>query len=55
MVFWRVHALYLLAASFIYVTSFSVMSYDGNSAHASHNLHMYYMQGDKLVLFAVAL
>ena len=35
MVFWRVHALYLSADSLTYVTSLSVVSYDGNSAHAN--------------------
>ena len=49
MVFWRVHALYLSADSPIYVTSLSVVSYDGNSAHASHKLHMYFLQGDDVV------
>ena len=49
MVFWRVHALYLSADSLIYVTSLSVVSYDGNSAHASHKLHMYFLQGDNVV------
>ena len=46
MVFWRVHALYLSADSFIYVTSLSVVSYDGNSAHDSDKQHMYFLQGD---------
>ena len=49
MVFWRVHALYLSADSLINVTSLSVVSYDGNSAHASHELHMYLLQGDDVV------
>ena len=49
MVFWRVHALYLSADSFIYVTSLSVVSYDGNSAHVSHKPHMYCLQGDDVV------
>ena len=49
MVFWRVHALYLSADSLIYVTSLSVVSYDGNSAHVSHKLHMYFLQGDEVV------
>ena len=47
--FWRVHALYLSADSLIYVTSLSVVSYDGNSAHASHKLRMYFLQGDDVV------
>ena len=50
MVFWRVHALYLSADSFIYVTSLSVVSYDGNSAHASDKLHMYVLQGDDVII-----
>ena len=49
MVFWRVHALYLSADSLIYVTSLSVMSYDGYSAHVSDKLHMYFLQGDDVV------
>ena len=49
MFFWRVHALYLSADSLIYVTSLSVVSYDGNSAHASPKLHTYFLQGDDLV------
>ena len=49
MVFWRVHALYLSADSLIYVTSLSVVSYDGNSAYASDKLHMYFFQGDDVV------
>ena len=49
MVFWRVHALYLSADSFIYVTSLSVVSYDRNSAHASHKPHMYFLQGDDVI------
>ena len=49
MVFWRVHALYLSADSLIYVTSLSVVSYDGNSTHASPKLHMYFLQGDDVV------
>ena len=48
MVFWQVHALYLSAESFIYVTSLSVVSYDGNSAH-SHKPHMYVLQGDDVI------
>ena len=48
-VFWRVHALYLSADSFIYVTSLSVVSYDGNSAHASHKPYMYFLQGDDVI------
>ena len=32
-----------------YVTSLSVVSYDGNSAHASDKLHMYFLQGDDVV------
>ena len=49
MVFWRVHALYLSADSFIYVTSLSVVSYDGNSAHVRHKPHMYFLQGDDVI------
>ena len=49
MVFWWVHALYLSADSFIYVTSLSVVSYDGNSAHVSHKPHMYFIQGDEVI------
>ena len=49
MVFWRVHALYLSADSFMYVTSLSVVSYDGTSAHVSHKPHMYFLQGDDVV------
>ena len=49
MVFWRVHPLYLSADSFIYVTSLSVVSYDGNSAHANDKLHMYFLQGDDVI------
>ena len=49
MVFWRVHALYLSAVCVIYVTSLSVESYDGYSAHASDKLHMYFLQGDDVV------
>ena len=49
MVFWRVHALYLSADSFIYVTSLSVVSYDGNSAHVSHKPHMYFLHGDDVI------
>ena len=37
------------ADSLIYVTSLSVVSYDGNSAHASDELHMYVLQGDNVV------
>ena len=49
MVFWRVHALYLSAESFIYVASLSVVSYDENSAHVSHKPHMYVLQGDDVI------
>ena len=49
MVFWRVHALYMSADSFIYVTLLSVVSYDGNSAHVSHKPHMYVLQGDDVI------
>ena len=42
-------ALYLSADSVIYVTSLSVVSYDGNSAHLSHKPHMYFLQGDDLI------
>ena len=45
MVCWRVQALYPTADSFIYVTSLSVVSYDGNSTLASHKQHMYFLQG----------
>ena len=55
MVFWRVHALYLSADSLIYVMSLSVVSYDCNSAHGSHKLHIYFLQGDKLVPVVAAL
>ena len=48
-VFWRVHALYLSADSLIYVTSLSVVSYYGNSAHASDKQRMYFLQGDDVV------
>ena len=48
MVFWWVHALYLSADSFIYVTSLSVVSYDGNSAHVNHKPHIY-LQGDDVI------
>ena len=49
MVFWRVHALYLSADSPIHCPSVSVVSYDGDSAHASPKLHMYFLQGDDVV------
>ena len=49
MVFWRVHGLYLSADSFIYVTSLSVVSYDGNSTLASHKPHMYVLQGNDVI------
>ena len=49
MVFWRVHALYLSADSLIHCLSLSVVSYDGYSAHASSELHMYFLQGDDVV------
>ena len=49
MVFWRVYALYLSADSLIYVTSLSVVSYHGNSTHASPKLRMYFLQGDDVV------
>ena len=29
--------------------SLSVVSYDGNSAHASPKLHMYFLQGDEVI------
>ena len=54
MVFWRVHALYLSADSLIYVTSLSVVSYDGYSVHASDKLHMYFLQGDDVVSHAMS-
>ena len=50
MVFWRVHALYLSADSLIYVISLSVVSYDGNSAHASDKLHTHFLQGDDVII-----
>ena len=31
------------------VSSLSVVSYDGNSAHAGPKLHMYFLQGDDVV------
>ena len=31
------------------VTSLSVVSYDGYSAHASDKLHMYFLQGDDVI------
>ena len=49
MAFWRVHALYLSADSFIYVTSLSVVSSDGNSAHVRDKPHMYFLQGDDVI------
>ena len=49
MVFGRVHTLYLSADSLVYVTSLSVVSYDGYSAHASDKLHIYFLQGDDVV------
>ena len=55
MAFWRVHALYLSADRFIYVTSLSVVSYDCNSAHASPKLHMYFLQGDDVVSHVTSL
>ena len=53
-VFWRVHALYLSADTFINVCPLSVVSDDGNSADASTKLHMYFLQGDNLVHVAAA-
>ena len=44
MVFWRVHALYLSADSFMHVSSLSLVSYECNSTHASHKLHMYFLR-----------
>jgi len=35
--------------------SLSVVSYDGNSAHAIPKMHMYFLQGDNLVHVAAAL
>jgi len=35
--------------------SLSVVSYYGNLAHASHKLHMYFLQGDNVVHVAAAL
>ena len=35
--------------------SLSVVSYDGNSAHAISKLHMYFLQGDDVVHVAAAL
>ena len=49
MVFWGVHALYLSADSLIYVISFSVVSYDGYSTHASDKLHMHFLQGTDVI------
>jgi hypothetical protein len=40
------HALYLSAGGLIGVESLSVVSYYADSAHASRNLHMYFLQGD---------
>jgi hypothetical protein len=40
------HALYLSADNLIGVESLSVVSYYGDSAHASRKLHMYFLQGD---------
>ena len=39
----------LSADSFIYVTSLSVVSYDGNSTLSSHKPHMYFLQGDDII------
>jgi hypothetical protein len=44
-VFWRVQALYLSADNHIGVESLSVVSYYADSAHASRNLHTYFLQG----------
>ena len=49
MIFWRVQVPYLSADSLIYVTSLSVVSYDGNSAHTSPKVHMYFLQADDVV------
>ena len=38
-----------------YVTSLSVVSYDGYSAHASDKLHMYFLQGDDVVSHVTSL
>ena len=35
--------------------SLSMVSYDGNSAHASPKLHMYFLQGDDVLHVAAAL
>jgi hypothetical protein len=40
------HALYLSGDSVIGVESLSVVSYYGDSAHASHKLQIYFLQGD---------
>ena len=32
-----------------YVTSLSIVSYDGYSAHASDKLHMFFLQGDDVI------
>ena len=37
-----------------YVTSLSVVSYDGYSAHASDKLHMFFLQGDDVSAFYVS-
>ena len=49
MVYWQVHALYLSADSLIYVTSLSVVSNDGYSAHPSDKLHTHVLQGDDII------
>ena len=38
-----------------YVTSLSVVSYDGNSTHANPKLHMYFLQGDDVVSHVTSL
>ena len=38
------HTLYLSADTLIYVPCLSVVSYDPNSAHATHKLHMYFLR-----------
>ena len=37
------------------VTSLIVVSYDGNSAHASDKTHMYFLQGDDVVSHVTSL
>ena len=46
--------MYLSPDSLIYVTSLSVVPYDGNSVHASPKLHMYFLQGDDIVSYVTS-